>query len=128
MEKSFRRASDIVPSPHTLRPNVLEPDRRPSWPELVEHEPALLDLLEFVRSFKPEQRVGADGEAFTYFCAPSTLVHWKRKLARLVGWSAPTDDPFLRTRGAYVVGYSVLFAALPDCENCSCLSLADVTP
>ena len=95
---------------------------RTRWAAFVALEPRLALLLGQIQAIQ-------DDPAQAGFCAN---VHWygaeqneglKETLCQLVGWEAsPASPPILRTAEAYDICYTILYAALPDCRNCSCLS------
>jgi hypothetical protein len=95
---------------------------RTQWAAFVALEPRLALLLGQIQAIQ-------DDPAQPGFCANA---HWygaeqneglKETLCQLVGWEAsPESPPILRTAEAYDTCYTLLYAALPDCRNCSCLS------
>jgi hypothetical protein len=97
-------------------------EEQKQWEAYVALEPGLALLLGWVQEVR-------DDPAKPSFCAN---VHWygtarskgfKGILCRLVGWGAsPKASPVLRTAEAYDFCYDFLYAALPDCRNCQCLS------
>jgi hypothetical protein len=95
-----------------------EPERPPTWEELVDLEPRLLAL---VRS-----ALETDGSR-PDFCANARWYGYggqrglKPRLLMLVGHdAAPFAPPLLRTRAAYDVAYHTVYEALPNCKRCGC--------
>lgn len=90
-----------------------------TWEELVRQEPVLNDLLNEVLEIKD-----LGGE---YFCANEIWrdKKFKKRLSSIVGWEAPSKFPeFMKSEDAYDVVYNKLYKSLPDCRNCSCLSIS----
>jgi len=91
----------------------------PTWGELVRREPGLAALLEEVLA-EP-----GDGASYcaniAWFGRPGGL-GFKARMAQLVGWSARSADPLLRSSEAYAVAYRALYDPLPPCKACPCLA------
>jgi len=82
-----------------------------TWPQLVELEPALLDL------YRAAQAV--DGRD-AHFCANRVWYDsFKPRLLALAGWEA--RQPALKMQEAYDLAYETIYAALPPCRDCQCL-------
>ncbi len=94
-----------------------DPSKRPTWSQLVRHEPRLTELRRSVEQVRDRGR--------SSFCANKV---WyasggpKAQLVRLVGWESEVDHPALRNSVAYDVAYKALYALLPDCRNCFCFA------
>jgi hypothetical protein len=96
--------------------------QRGRWQEVVALEPRLAELRKAVRAVK-------DDPAAPSFCANR---HWygdgetpgfRDRLSALVGWEREDPGPaLLFTADAYDACYNTLYAALPNCRTCSCLS------
>jgi hypothetical protein len=50
----------------------------------------------------------------------------RKAMQKVVGHLRHTGPEELRTSQAYDVAYRTLYAALPDCSGCGCLTLKDV--
>ena len=91
-----------------------------TWQDLCEIEPRLQDLLSEVKRIK-------DDKNEPYFCANEFWYGYhgrpsiKAKMSALVGWTAPGQDPRLKTTQAYDVALQTLYNALPNCRDCNCL-------
>lgn len=84
-----------------------------SWPELVELEPRLADLL--------REAEGVRDLGGPYFCANRIwYAAFKPRLKQLVGWHSDHQDPRMRTMCSYATAYETVYHALPDCRNCAC--------
>jgi hypothetical protein len=96
----------------------------PTFEELCELEPRLLDLYREVSAVKDD-----GGPSF---CANAVWDEWhpewehdslKGRLFRLVGFAAESPDPILRSWQAERVAHDKIYDALPDCRNCACVAL-----
>jgi hypothetical protein len=95
-------------------------------------DPRVLTLYEEINSLKDDGR--------SYFCA-NELWYWggdphsktrkqsfKESMEELVGWgrkAANKEDSiegYLGSSDAYDIVYQTLYAALPDCRDCSCIA------
>jgi len=91
-----------------------EPDRPPTWADLINAEPRLVDLQREAKA--------VNGDA-PHFCAnavwygPGGL---RERVIALVGEDR-RPDPLLGTSAAYDVAYHRVYTALPNCRNCGCL-------
>lgn len=86
------------------------------WALLTIAEPKLADLLAEIQALHTEPPT-------TPFCANDAWFQpdgFHRRLLTLVGWEADAAPPVLRTEAAYDTAYNTLYAALPDCRECSC--------
>jgi hypothetical protein len=50
----------------------------------------------------------------------------RAEMTRVIGHQRTHGPSELKTSAAYDVAYRTLYAALPDCKGCGCLSLEDV--
>ena len=85
----------------------------PSFEELADLEPRLLELLHEARSM-----IDMGGLSF---CANRIWYDgFKPRLVALVGWERDAGPKLLRTSAAYDVAYQTIYGALPDCRDCAC--------
>ncbi len=92
---------------------MLTPTRkdRARFREMCKVEPRLRTMLREIKR--------VDGSA-PHFCANRVWYQrFKPTLCRLVGWEA--EKVGLRTIEAYDVAYTVLYDALPPCQDCNCM-------
>jgi hypothetical protein len=88
-----------------------------TFDELCEREPALRRLYDEARAERRQRRS-------QHYCANRVWYgRLKPQLLRLVGWERPDRDPVLGSSDAYDIAYDEIYQALPDCQDCSCLSL-----
>lgn len=87
-------------------------------------EPRLIPIL-------VEAATTIDDPTSDGFCANDTFFGYhnprnsmKRRLSRLVGWDAESNDPVLCSSAAYDAVYERIYEALPDCRNCGCASIS----
>lgn len=98
------------------------PNLNIGWTDLMQCEPRLHALLKEIASIRDHH--GRHG-----FCAnqwwvrPNPLLggSLKSRMSDLVGRSAETSNPVLRSSEAYDVAYTILYHALPPCRNCTCV-------
>jgi hypothetical protein len=81
---------------------------------LLKREPDIARLQQEVMAVKDE-----GGHSF---CANKVWYVWfEPRLKQLVGNSAQSDDPILRSQESYELSYHTLYKLLPNCRNCICL-------
>jgi hypothetical protein len=92
-----------------------EPEKPPTWQQLVRLEPRLLELA--------KRALEADAGRDT-FCANAVWYGYdehkgiRPALCELVGWGAAIyAPPLLKTEAAYDVAYETIYQALPDCSH-----------
>ncbi len=86
---------------------------RPTWGDLIRHEPRLAAL------HAETMRVRSTGNP--NFCANRVWIRdFKPRIECLVGWFAERNDPMLTTSAAYDLAYQMCYAPLPACRDCLC--------
>jgi hypothetical protein len=92
-----------------------EPATPPTWTELVQLEPRLLDLVrEALEAQATSPNYCANAEWYGYRGHQGI----KPRLVLLVGdEAAPFAPELLRTSAAYDVAYKTVYEALPDCKH-----------
>ena len=116
------RLSDVAPATIPIPPHGTP---RPTWGQLVALEPRLAELAAEIRAR------GHHGKPPATFCANCEWygyrgrgVGYKAQLCALVGWTARTEDPTLRSSRAYEIAYAHCYDLLPDCgPGCVCTVL-----
>lgn len=86
--------------------------KRPTWPQLVKHQPALADLL---RDFDRATDISGTCPQDVWYAGSAG--GFKRRMAELVGRWAATKDPFLCTSEAYDVAYQAFMKILAPKQN-----------
>jgi hypothetical protein len=96
-------------------PHGREPASPPSWTELTQLEPRLLDLAREALEASPSKgKYCANAEWYGYGGQQGI----KPRLCLLVGHEAAHFAPeLLRTSAAYDVAYQTIYYALPDCDH-----------
>ena len=82
------------------------------WALLILAQPKLADLLTEIQALHTEPPT-------TPFCANDVWFRpdgLHRRMSALVGWEADGAPPI----AAYDTAYNTLYAALPDCRECTC--------
>lgn len=90
-------------------------DKIYSWKQIVTIEPQIQYILDAAIRIKDD----GGKESFCanrYFYEPGGF---KDQLSYFVGWSA--ENPQLKSENAYDIVYKMIYEALPDCRNCSCM-------
>ena len=116
------RLSDVEPAEIPVPPPGTS---RLTWADLVALEPRLTELAAEIRAR------GHHGKPPATFCANCEWygyrgrgVGYKARLCALVGWTARTEDPTLRSSRAYQIAYEHCYDQLPDCgPECACTVL-----
>ena len=97
-----------------------------TWRQVVWLEPRLQAL------FDEAKAMGAVGESF---CANSAWYGYdapcngiKHRMSKLVGYGRPAGsvrevDKLLQSHEAYDIAYETIYEQLPDCRNCTCISI-----
>lgn len=89
-----------------------DPDApRPTWDQLLEAEPRLLELLATARSYHPPSSQFCGNEV--WYGAGGL----KARLTKLVGDYAESDNPILHGSNPYEVAYQKLYDEVPPCMH-----------
>jgi hypothetical protein len=87
-----------------------------TWEQIVAHDPSLNALLRRARN-----QSGNCANAAWY--GPDGI---RAAMTRVIGHGRTHGPSELKTSAAYDVAYKTLYAALPDCNGCGCLSLEEL--
>jgi hypothetical protein len=88
-----------------------------TWADILHHDPSLNVLL---RRAKLRNR---DKCANAAWYGPEGI---RAEMTRVIGHGRTHGPSELKTSAAYDVAYRTLYAALPDCDGCGCLTKEDV--
>lgn len=101
-----------------------------AWFDLAVTDPRLLELLQRAQAVVDEGEEAFCANHRWIGCGPPQAAcpkcngGLKPKLQTLVGWNAEKAE--LQSSAAYDVAYQKIYAALPGCRGCMCLSLDDL--
>jgi hypothetical protein len=93
----------------------METQAAPTFEQLAELEPRLLDLLTEARTCPRTRGFCANARWYGYGGFQGRGL--KARLLRLVGWHRPDAHEVLSSCAAYEVAYDTVFGALPDCSH-----------
>lgn len=91
----------------------------PTWRALVAAEPRLAELLREIQTIRDDKTKPGFCANARWFGYRSHDPGFREQMKWLVGFNAFSAPDELRTSAAHDVVYKKLYAALPDCRNCS---------
>jgi hypothetical protein len=94
-----------------------------NWEELVQLEPRLAELLKEAQDYRQRSRDARYACANEVYGGPYGL---RARMEDLVGWVAKTDIEELKTGEAWKIAHHKIYAALPDCRDCSCFFIQEL--